>query len=242
MSETNTKNSHQSGSALRLIDVNRRYCEGRQYLHVLRDVCLSVMPGEMVALVAPSGTGKSTLLHIAGLLEKPDSGQVIIGGRNNSQELNTSRMTSDELTLLRRDYIGFIYQSHHLLPEFTALENIMIPQLIRGLEWHTSRKRAEELLSYMSLSDRASHKPSEMSGGECQRIAIARAVANVPDILLADEPTGNLDPKSAFCVFEALEALVHNAGLSAVVATHNAELVDRMDRKITLHEGHIEEL
>lgn len=222
--------------ALRLTAIERRYREGDHFLDVLRSANLDLWPGEVVALIAPSGAGKSTLLHVAGLLEKPDGGEVVIGG------VDASRLGDAERTRLRRDHIGFVYQFHHLLPEFTALENVMMPQMIRGLSRREAAQRADELLAYMKLGERGAHRPSELSGGEQQRVAIARAVANVPDLLLADEPTGNLDPKTASYVFEALSALVRASGLAALIATHNMDLADRMDRRITLIDGKVVEL
>jgi lipoprotein-releasing system ATP-binding protein len=222
--------------ALRLVGVSRRYPEGKRFLEVLRAADLTIRPGEVVALIAPSGAGKSTLLHIAGLLEKPDGGEVHVGGRE------AGRLGDPERTRMRRLEIGFVYQFHHLLPEFTAIENIMLPQMIRGLDRPTARARALQLLDYMKLKDRAEHRPSELSGGEQQRVAIARAVANVPRLILADEPTGNLDPKTAHYVFEALAALVRASGLAALIATHNMELAGLMDRRITLEDGKVVEL
>ncbi|MCE1235825.1 MAG: ABC transporter ATP-binding protein [Hyphomicrobiales bacterium] len=221
---------------LRLARVERRYTEGDHDLEVLRGADLEIRAGEIVALVAPSGAGKSTLLHLAGLLEQSDGGEIYLGG------VATSTMNDAERTRLRRLEIGFVYQFHHLLPEFTALENVMLPQMIRGLGRKEAVKRAEQLLAYMRLEERMHHLPSEMSGGEQQRVAIARAVANVPRLILADEPTGNLDPKTAHYVFDALQALVRSSGLAAVIATHNMDIADRMDRRITLSEGKIVEL
>ncbi len=189
--------------------------------------------GEMVAMVAPSGAGKSTLLQLAGLLEKPDSGDVILNGRS------CATLSDDDRTGIRRNEIGFVYQFHHLLPEFSALENIMLPQLVRGLTQAEATDRAAQLLDYMKIGHRAEHRPSELSGGEQQRVAIARAVANAPLLLLADEPTGNLDPETASYVFSALEALVRQSGLTALIATHNHELAGRMDRRITLRQGKV---
>jgi lipoprotein-releasing system ATP-binding protein len=182
-------------------------------------------------LVAPSGAGKSTLLHIAGLLERPDAGEVEIEGQP------TIGLNDSQRTGLRRTRIGFVYQFHHLLPEFTAAENVMTPQMIAGLSKVEARRRALDLLDYLGLAARANHRPSEMSGGEQQRVAIARAVANAPALLLADEPTGNLDPETADHVFGALMALVRATGLSALIATHNLELAARMDRRLTLRNG-----
>ena len=218
---------------LYLSQVERRYAQGDGYLDILRRAEVAVWSGELVALVAPSGTGKSTLLHVAGLLEPPDGGEVYVGG------LATAGMDDAERTRLRREDIGFVYQFHHLLPEFSALENVVMPQLIRGLSRGAARGRAEELLGFLGLSERLDHRPSELSGGEQQRVAIARAVANAPRLLLADEPTGNLDPHTAGHVFSTLVALVRASGLGALIATHNMELAGRMDRRITLHEGQV---
>jgi lipoprotein-releasing system ATP-binding protein len=223
-------------SALRLVAVERHYREAAGRLDILKGADLTIWPGEIVALVAPSGTGKSTLLHLAGLLERPDKGEVYIG------DVACGHLNDNERTRLRRVDIGFVYQFHHLLPEFTALENVMMPQLISGLDRRTAAERAEQLLAYMRMKERASHRPAELSGGEQQRVAIARAVANVPRLLLADEPTGNLDPKTSHYVFDALRGLVRASGLAALVATHNMELAGRMDRRITLQDGKVVEL
>jgi len=222
--------------ALRLEQVERRYKEGTGTLDVLVGADLEIRSSEMVALVAPSGAGKSTLLHLAGLLERPDAGEVYIGGRA------AGKLGDAERTTMRRLEIGFVYQFHHLLPEFTALENIMLPQMLRGLKKPQAAERAQALLDYLKLGPRANHQPGELSGGEQQRVAIARAVANVPKLILADEPTGNLDPKTAHYVFDALSALVRASGLSALIATHNMELAERMDRRITLRDGRVVEL
>ena len=223
--------SGQAVPSLRLSKVTRSFSEGANELRILQGADLSIAAGEMVALVAPSGTGKSTLLHIAGLLEKPDSGDVYVGGRS------CNDLSDDQRTAMRRNDVGFVYQFHHLLPEFTALENIMMPQMIRGLSKPVAAERALELLNYMRMGARAEHRPAELSGGEQQRVAIARAVANAPRILLLDEPTGNLDPKTGSYVFEALQALVRASGVAALFATHNMELAGRMDRIITLQNG-----
>jgi lipoprotein-releasing system ATP-binding protein len=223
------------GAALRLLRVERHYKEGSGKLSILTGADLAVYPGETVALVAPSGAGKSTVLHLAGLLERPDAGEVEIGGRL------AGSLGDAERTAIRRLQIGFVYQFHHLLPEFSALENVMMPQLIRGLPKKEAARRAAELLSYMKLDARKAHRPSELSGGEQQRVAIARAVANAPRLLLADEPTGNLDPKTSHYVFDALDALVRASGLAALIVTHNMELAGRMDRRITLEAGKIVE-
>jgi lipoprotein-releasing system ATP-binding protein len=221
---------------LRLEGVARRYREGDGYLEILRGVDGLLWPHQAVALVAPSGVGKSTLLHIAGLLERPDGGEIVIEG------LPTSTLSDSQRTALRRNRIGFVYQFHHLLPEFTAAENVMTPQMIAGLPPGEARRRALELLDYLGLAARANHRPSEMSGGEQQRVAIARAVANAPALLLADEPTGNLDPETADRVFAAMMSLVRATGLSALIATHNLELAARMDRRVTLRNGLLVEL
>ena len=218
---------------LRLEAVERAYREAGRRLDVLRGADLSLQPGEMVALVAPSGAGKSTLLHAAGLLERPDAGEVYLSGRP------CGSLGDRERTARRRNDIGYVYQFHHLLPEFSALENVMIPQMIGGLARHEAESRARELLDYMRIGPRAAHRPAELSGGEQQRVAIARAVANAPLVLLADEPTGNLDPDTASYVFEALEALVRQSGLAALFATHNHELARRMDRIVTMADGRI---
>lgn len=222
--------------ALRLIGVERHYTDAAGGLTVLNGADLTVLPGEMVAIVAPSGAGKSTLLHIAGLLERPDAGDVSIAGNS------TGDLSDTERTALRRVQIGFVYQFHHLLPEFTALENIMMPQLIRGVPRRVATQRARQLLAYMRVKDRATHRPSELSGGEQQRVAIARAVANAPRLLLADEPTGNLDPATANFVFDGLAQLVRDSKLAALIATHNHDLAARMDRCITLKDGKVVEL
>ena len=190
----------------------------------------------MVALVAPSGAGKSTLLHIAGLLERPNQGDVFVDGQAQSEQIDRFR------TMTRRTKIGFVYQFHHLLAEFSAAENVMLPQLIRGEDRREAHIRAMELLQYMKVDHRATHRPAELSGGEQQRVAIARAMANGPRVLLADEPTGNLDPTTSDYVFRALNALVKQSGIAALVATHNLFLADRMDRQITLSDGKIVEL
>ena len=220
-------------TVIELRQVERHYLQGQKKLTILSGTDFSLSRGEMVALVAPSGAGKSTLLHTAGLLERPDAGDVFLGGRA------CGRLSDDNRTAIRRNDIGFVYQFHHLLPEFSALENIMLPQLVRGLSKEEAGKRAEQLLDYMQIGHRAKHRPSELSGGEQQRVAIARAVANGPLVLLADEPTGNLDPVTAGYVFDALSALVKQSGLAALIATHNHELAGRMDRRVTLRDGKV---
>lgn len=225
-----------SNLAMELLAVERYYVQGDEKLSILNGINFKLNRGETVALIAPSGAGKSTLLHMAGLLERPDGGEVIIDG------VACSHLSDEARTQVRGNSIGFVYQFHHLLPEFSACENVVIPQLIAGLNKAEAEARAVELLGYLKLEHRVSHRPSELSGGEQQRVAIARAVANAPSVLLADEPTGNLDPETASYVFDALEALVRQSGLSAVVATHNHELAKRMDRCITLKDGLLIEL
>jgi lipoprotein-releasing system ATP-binding protein len=219
-----------------LHDIERHYRQGDETLHVLNGIELALWGGQSVALVAPSGAGKSTLLHIAGLLEHPDRGDVYVDGRS------TSILADHERTRIRRNEIGFVYQSHYLLPEFSALENVLLPQMIRGLARNVAKERAVELLEYLGLGGRLNHRPSELSGGEQQRVAIARAVANAPRILLADEPTGNLDLHTAEHVFNALSQLVKASGLAAIIATHNMDLAARMDRRVTLRDGKITEM
>ena len=225
-----------SDPALFLDKIERRYRQGDNELAILRGADLAVWPGQSVALIAPSGAGKSTLLQIAGLLEKPDGGEVYIGKER------TCHLDDEARTSLRRLDIGFVYQFHHLLPEFSAAENVMLPQMIRGLPKSLAQERALELLNYLGLGNREKHRPGELSGGEQQRVAIARAVANGPRVLLADEPTGNLDPKTADHVFGALADLVRFSGLAALIATHNMDLARRMERRVTLRDGQIVEL
>ncbi|WP_223478574.1 ABC transporter ATP-binding protein [Oricola indica] len=220
-------------TVLRLTGVHRAYKEGDHLLEILKGADFELRAGEMVAMVAPSGAGKSTLLHLAGLLERPDEGEVFIA------DTGCGTLSDAERTARRRNDIGFVYQFHHLLPEFSALENVMIPQMIRGLAKSEAETRARQLLDYLRIGPRAEHRPAELSGGEQQRVAIARAVANAPLVLLADEPTGNLDPETSGYVFEALAALARQSGLSALVATHNHALAERMDRVVTLADGQI---
>jgi lipoprotein-releasing system ATP-binding protein len=224
------------GPVLFLNAIERRYRQGEVALEILRGAELGCWLGQSIALIAPSGAGKSTFLHIAGLLEHADSGEVFIDGKA------TSTLSDAERTRIRRTEIGFVYQAHHLLPEFTAVENVMLPQMVRGLSKAEANKRSTELLSYLGLKDRLDHRPSELSGGEQQRVAIARAVANAPRILLADEPTGNLDPHTADRVFNTLTELVRASGLAAIIATHNMELAGRMDRRVTIRDGVVVEL
>jgi lipoprotein-releasing system ATP-binding protein len=222
--------------ALFLSKVERRYPQGEGFLEVLRGADLVIWPGEIVALIAPSGTGKSTLLHVAGLLEKPDGGEVYVGAQP------TSGMDDHERTRIRREELGFVYQFHHLLPEFSALENVVMPQLIRGLPKAEAQDRAKQLLTFLGLGKRLTNRPGELSGGEQQRVAIARAVANAPRVLLADEPTGNLDPNTADRVFQTLVAIVRASKLAALIATHNLDLAARMDRRVTIRDGLIVQL
>jgi len=216
--------------------IERRFVDAEQTLNIIRGADLAIWPGQSVALIAPSGTGKSTLLHMAGLLEKPDAGEIYIGGTA------TSTLDDKARTAIRRETLGFVYQAHHLLPEFTALENVMLPQMIGGLDRGEARLRAADLLRYLGLGERLTHRPSELSGGEQQRVAIARAVANRPRVLLADEPTGNLDPATSERVFITLLSLVKATGLAALIATHNLELARRMDRRVTIRDGLVVEL
>ncbi|SEQ50015.1 lipoprotein-releasing system ATP-binding protein [Devosia sp. YR412] len=214
-----------------LSDVHRHYGEGDKIVRVLEAANLTVNSGELVALVAPSGAGKSTLLHLSGLLESPQGGEVEIIG------IPTSKLGDRGRTQLRRSTVGYVYQFHHLLPEFTALENVSMPQLIAGKSPAEADKRSMELLDLLGIAQRASHRPAELSGGEQQRVAIARAAANHPKVILADEPTGNLDPETSDIVFGALANLIKNEGAAALIATHNHDLARRADRIVTLRGG-----
>lgn len=218
---------------LRLQNVTRRYREGEGQLEVFSGLDLSLNAGEIVALVGQSGAGKSSLLHIAGLLEAPTSGEIFIEG------VAASRLPDLERTLIRRDKVGFVYQAHHLLPEFDALENVMMPQLIAGKSRAEAKANAKRLLEQMSLGARLDHRPAQLSGGEQQRVAIVRAVANKPKVLLADEPTGNLDTRTSGGVFAALLDLVRNEGVAALIATHNTDLAVQMDRTLLLDKGRL---
>jgi lipoprotein-releasing system ATP-binding protein len=220
-----------SEAVFRLTGIVRTFRQGQRILEVLRGADLELAAGEIVALVGPSGAGKSTLLHVGGLLERPDAGEVYVSGRT------CGGLADEERTLLRRHNIGFVYQYHHLLPEFSAEENIAIPQIIAGGHRRQALRRAEELLAQMGLGERRDHRPARLSGGEQQRVAIARALANAPKLLLADEPTGNLDPHTAAEVFRLLLQMVREARLAALIATHNPVLADRMDRIVRLEEG-----
>ncbi len=216
---------------LQIVGLERTYHQGDRALEVLCGACAEIYDGEAVALVGPSGSGKSSLLHMAGLLEKPGAGSVILNG------IDCTALSDKDRTRIRRTEIGFVYQFHNLLPEFSALENVMMPQLLAGIRNKDAKARATELLETFGLQDRASHRPPELSGGEQQRVAIARAVVNGPSVLLADEPTGNLDPNTADRVFEELIYFIRNSGVAALIATHNFDLAARMDRVLQLNEG-----
>jgi lipoprotein-releasing system ATP-binding protein len=222
-----------SEAVLALQNVTRSFQQGAGRLEVVREANLSLRPGELVALIGPSGAGKSTLLQICGLLEPPTQGEVIIKGQS------VAKLSDDQRTALRRTTIGFVYQYHHLLPEFSALENVVIPQMIAGISRREAATRGNELLNLVGLSKRADHRPAQLSGGEQQRVAIARALANAPALLLADEPTGNLDHKTSDEVFALLGKLVKAVGLAGMVATHNLELARRMDRILTITDGEL---
>ena len=222
-----------SETALRLAGVSKGYGTGETRIDVLRAVDLTVEAGEIVALVAPSGAGKSTLLHISGLLDTPDAGTVSIAGED------ATGLSDRRRTLIRRRRLGFVYQFHHLLPEFSAEENVSLPQRANGTSTSAAKARAHELLEAVGVAHRASHRPAALSGGEQQRVAIARALANAPRLLLADEPTGNLDPATSDAVFAALTEIVRNTGMAALIATHNLELAGRMDRTVRLTEGRL---
>ncbi|MGH6896639.1 MAG: ABC transporter ATP-binding protein [Geminicoccaceae bacterium] len=223
-------------ASLRLAGIERRFRQGDRWLEVLRGAELTLAPGEIVALVGPSGSGKSTLLQIAGLLEHPDGGEVQVGGQP------CGNLPDGQRTRIRRQNLGFVYQFHHLLPEFSALENVMLPQMLRRSDRRRARERARELLRTLGLAEREHHRPARLSGGEQQRVAIARAMANRPSVLLADEPTGNLDEETASMVFEALVAAAGETGAALLIATHNAELAARAHRILRLHNGLIEPL
>ena len=221
-------------NVLTLSGITKTYNPGKPTeVSVLKGADLSVGQGEIIGLIAPSGAGKSTLLHIAGLLDTPDSGSVMISGQEMSGQSDRRRTTA------RRRDVGFIYQFHHLLPEFSAAENVVLPQMAEGVAKSDAMQRAQDLLSRVGLSERADHRPAELSGGEQQRVAFCRALANQPKLLLADEPTGNLDPETSDRVFNRLIELVRDTGLSAVIATHNIDLAKRMDRIIRLEHGRV---
>lgn len=225
-----------SNNILSLKNICKSFYQGQQKLDVLRNVDFEIASGEIVALIGPSGSGKSTLLQISGLLELPDSGHIYLDGQD-CFIANDSVRTS-----LRRDFLGFVYQYHNLLPDFNALENVIIPQLIAGKKYNAAKERAKWLLDKMKLDGRFTHRPAELSGGEQQRVAIARALANTPKLLLADEPTGNLDPKTSDIVFEALLNIIKETGLAALIATHNMELAKSMDKQVSLQDGQLVEL
>lgn len=222
-----------SDVALELTCIERSFIQAGETLRVLRGCSLTIHGGELVALIGPSGSGKSTLLHTAGLLEQPDAGKIFVAGQDASQLDDAGR------TALRCKTIGFVYQFHHLLPEFSALENIMVPQMIAGVHKDIARQRAAELLQLVELEKRATHRPAQLSGGEQQRVALARALANKPAILIADEPTGNLDPETAEHVFAVLQNLVRTQNLALLMATHNHQLAERMGRVVEIRDGRL---
>ena len=218
-------------TTLCLKNISKTFRQGNETLQVLKDVNLEIKPKEIVALIGPSGSGKSTLLQIAGLLEEPTSGDIFINGES-------CRDANDGLrTVFRRDYLGFVYQYHNLLPDFDAMENVILPQLIAGVKYKAAEEKAKWLLHRLGLDEREHHRPAELSGGEQQRVAIARALANTPKLLLADEPTGNLDPNTSDNVFLTLLEVVKETGLSALIATHNIDLAHKMDREVSLKDG-----
>lgn len=221
---------------LELKEIYKHYYQGEQKLEVLQGVDLAILPNEVVALIGPSGSGKSTLLQIAGLLDHPSKGDILLDGQNCAAANDGIR------TALRRDYLGFVYQYHNLLADFNALENVMLPQLIAGEKYSKAKEKSEWLLSRLGLKARINHRPAELSGGEQQRVAIARSLANTPKLLLADEPTGNLDPHTSDNVFLALLDIVKETSLSALIATHNMELAGKMDRQLLLKDGKLVDL
>lgn len=223
-------------SVIEISQLSQYFQQGQTRLEILKDVSLKITAGEMVGLVGPSGSGKSTLLHLAGLLERPSGGKIIYMGKD------CELMTDHQRTKLRLHEIGFIYQFHHLLPEFSAIENIIMPQLIAGLTKMEAANRANQLLNMVGLSERADHKASQLSGGEKQRVAIVRSIANVPRLVLADEPTGNLDPLTSTQVFEQLRSVIKGGKLSAIIATHNYQLAEKLDRIFKIEGGSLVEL
>lgn len=223
-------------AVLELKNIQRHFGKGETITEVLKGIDLKINAGEIVALIGPSGSGKSTLLQIAGLLDTPSGGTIFVAGENASKASDKKR------TSLRQNYMGFVYQAHLLLPDFSALENVMMPMLLAGVKESEAKERATKLLDMVGLSHRLTHRSGQLSGGEQQRVAIARSLANNPKLLLADEPTGNLDPKTAETVFQMLLDVVRQTGLSALIATHNPELVTRMDRRITVEDGILKEL
>lgn len=234
--ETFRPRSGNSPYLLELNNIEKSFMQGKERLEILKDINLTINMGETVALLGPSGCGKSTLLNIAGLLERADKGKLLLSGHD------CSKIPDKEQALFRREFLGFVYQNHNLLPEFSALENVMIPQLIANEDKSTAKKRAIWLLEMLGLKHRIKHRPSELSGGEQQRVAIARALANRPRLLLADEPTGNLDVKTSESVFDSLIGIIKETGLSAFIVTHNPELALKMDRRFTLQNGKLVEL
>ena len=231
----NNTYKNQGDSVLSLSGISRIYTQGDNKINVLRNVDLNINRGEIISLIGSSGSGKSSLLHIAGLLEQPDSGDITING------VKFSKMNDQERTISRRHSIGFIYQFHHLLSDFSAIDNIIIPMMIAGQDKSYSQERATILLSKLGLEDRKDHLPSQLSGGEQQRVSIARAIANKPDLLLADEPTGNLDSKTADIVFDQFISLVRQENMSVLLATHNFKLSEKSDRVISIQNGELEE-
>ena len=230
------KEDFTTSPVIEISQLSQYFQQGQTRLEILKDVSLKITAGEMVGLVGPSGSGKSTLLHLAGLLERPSGGKIIYMGQD------CELMTDHQRTKLRRHEIGFIYQFHHLLPEFSAIENIIIPQLIAGLTKIEAANRANQLLNMVGLSERADHKASQLSGGEKQRVAIVRSIANVPRLVLADEPTGNLDPLTSTQVFEQLRSVIKGGKLSAIIATHNYQLAEKLDRIFKIEGGSLVEL
>lgn len=231
--ETSAASAPAGTPVLQLKNVERHYRSGERALHVLRGVDLELRAGEMTGLIGPSGSGKSTLLHVAGLLEQPDSGQVFFNGKD------ALKMSDRDRTVVRRLQIGFVYQFHHLLPELNAVDNVAAPLMINGMSRAKARKRGTELLRQMGLNERDHHRPGQLSGGEQQRVAIARSLANKPKVLIADEPTGNLDPNTSMVVFQNLFDIAKQEGVAVLVATHNVELTTYMDRTLALHEGRL---
>ena len=224
-------NEYKTNLVVRLDNVCRSFQQGARTIEVLKNISLDVEAGESVGILGPSGSGKSTMLHIVGLLEPPDSGHVFLGG------LNTSSMKDYDKTILRRKYLGFVYQFHHLLSEFSAIENVILPQIISGSSKHEARERSNLLLEKVGLASRSEHKPGQLSGGEQQRIAIARALANKPKLIIADEPTGNLDVSTAQKVTDVLFEILASEAVGAIVATHNPRLVERLDHAFSLSEN-----
>ena len=231
MNKKSAKKNSQQPTTLELVNISKSYKQGKKKLAILKNISLEIKKGEIVAFVGPSGSGKTTLLQIAGLLDSADSGKIIINGNDYSKKEDSAR------TKIRQKEIGFIYQFHHLLPEFSALENIIIPQMISGIKKEEASAKAAEALKSLGLAKRSQHRPSELSGGEQQRVAIARAIVNKPSILLADEPTGNLDPQTANTVFELLIKTIKKYELSMLMVTHNLELAQKVDRIVTIDGG-----